>query len=237
MSRTEYLDHYGITDSAQPSLYRAFGKRCLDYLICVPVAILWAPLVAVTAVLIKLDSKGPVFFVQARRGRFGVIFQTLKFRTMTDQPREATGEILPGHSEVTRVGKWLRRFKIDELPQLLNILRGDMSLIGPRPALPEHILDYNDDGLQRLLERPGLTGLAQVSGNIYLSWEDRWILDAQYVQSVSSLRDVRILLKTVAVIFVGEETFLRPVIRFSEASESETSQLDESGLSETRKAA
>ena len=107
----------------------------------------------------------------------------------------------------------------------------------PRPALPEHIADYNDDGLQRLLERPGLTGLAQVSGNIYLSWEDRWILDAQYVQSVSSLRDVRILLKTVAVIFVGEEKFLRPVIRFSEASESETSQVDESELSETRKAA
>lgn len=190
------------------SLYRSIGKRLFDLAVCLPVFVLTLPLLIVTAVLVRLDSKGPVFFNQERLGRFGSTFLTYKFRTMTHRERVASAEVLPGHSEVTRAGHWLRRFKIDELPQLLNILKGDMSLVGPRPALPEHIHDYDGNGLRRLLTRPGLTGLAQVNGNIYLSWPERWTYDAEYVEKLSSVGDARILMRTVAVVFLGEERFL-----------------------------
>lgn len=190
------------------SLYRSIGKRLFDLAVCLPVFVLTLPLLIVTVVLVRLDSKGPVFFNQERLGRFGSTFLTYKFRTMTHRERVASAEVLPGHSEVTRIGHWLRRFKIDELPQLLNILKGDMSLVGPRPALPEHIHDYDRNGLRRLLTRPGLTGLAQVNGNIYLSWPERWKYDAEYVEKLSASGDAGILVKTVAVVFLGEERFL-----------------------------
>lgn len=190
------------------SLYRIVGKRLFDLAVCLPIFVLTLPLLIATAVLVRLDSRGPVFFVQERLGRFGSTFLTYKFRTMTHRERVATAEVLPGHSEVTRIGSWLRRFKIDELPQLLNILKGEMSLVGPRPALPEHIHDYDKNGLRRLLTRPGLTGLAQINGNIYLSWPERWMYDAEYVDKVSARQDAVILLRTVAVVFLGEERFL-----------------------------
>ena len=190
-------------------MYRSFGKRLFDLLVCLPIVLAVSPVLLLAAALVKLESRGPVFFVQERLGRYGRTFLTYKFRTMTHRKREATAEILPGHSEVTRSGHWLRRFKIDEFPQLLNILNGDMSLVGPRPALPDHINEYNEDGLKRLLERPGMTGLSQVSGNIYLSWPDRWFYDAQYVKRLSLLKDATIIIKTVAVVLLGEERFLK----------------------------
>lgn len=215
-TKSEFLNRYRLADDRSWRPYRAVGKRCFDLVVCVALTVLFAPLFFLTAVLIKLDSVGPVLFVQDRLGRYGSTFRTFKFRTMTDRLRIANGEVLPDNIEVTRVGRWLRRFKIDELPQLLNVLRGDMSIIGPRPALPGHISDYNEDGLRRLLERPGLTGLAQVNGNIYLSWPDRWILDARYVETVSLATDLGIAVKTIAVIFLGEEKFVRPVSRVPE---------------------
>ena len=209
--RNDYLQRYGITDTPGWSLYRNLGKRCVDLAITVPALLLASPVLLLTALLIKLDSRGPVFFVQERLGRYGTTFPTFKFRTMTDRLRTSHTEVLPGHSEVTRVGNWLRRFKLDELPQLLNIVRGDMSLVGPRPALPEHIADYNESGLHRLLERPGLTGLAQVNGNIYLSWPERWHYDAQYVDGLSAGLDLHIVLKSVGVVLYGEEKFTQHV--------------------------
>lgn len=208
-AKSEYLQKYDLTFKPRWSAYRSFGKRLFDLLVMLPIFVAISPVLLVAAALIKLDSRGPVFFNQERLGRYGQTFLTYKFRTMTHRNREATTEILPGHSEVTRVGFWLRRFKIDEMPQLLNILNGDMSLVGPRPALPDHINEYNEDGLKRLLERPGLTGLSQVSGNIYLSWPDRWFYDSQYVDRMSFLRDVAIIIKTVAVVLLGEERFLK----------------------------
>lgn len=205
--KARYCHEYSLELPAF-SLYRFFGKRLFDIAVCLPICVLTLPVVIVTAILVRLDSKGPVFFVQERLGRFGVTFLTYKFRTMTHRERVASAEILPGHSEVTRVGRWLRRFKIDELPQLLNILKGDMSLVGPRPALPGHIRDYDEFGLRRLLARPGLTGLAQVNGNIYLSWPERWKYDAEYVDRVSVHHDAAIVLRTIAVVFLGEERFL-----------------------------
>lgn len=208
-AKDDYLQKYGLTFEPRWSAYRSFGKRLFDLAIIVPIFLAISPVLLIAAALVKLDSRGPVFFLQERLGRYGETFLTYKFRTMTHRQREATAEILPGHSEVTRIGHWLRRFKIDELPQLLNIVNGDMSLVGPRPALPEHISEYNEAGLKRLIERPGLTGLSQVSGNIYLSWPDRWFYDAQYVARLSFPRDVAIIVKTVAVVLLGEERFLK----------------------------
>jgi undecaprenyl phosphate N,N'-diacetylbacillosamine 1-phosphate transferase len=208
-AKDDYLQRHSLTFEPRWSAYRSFGKRLFDLAIILPIFLAISPVLLIAAALVKLDSRGPVFFLQERLGRYGEIFLTYKFRTMTHRQRDATSEILPGHSEVTRTGHWLRRFKIDELPQLLNIVNGDMSLVGPRPALPEHISEYNKAGLKRLLERPGLTGLSQVSGNIYLSWPDRWFYDAQYVARVSFLKDVAIIIKTVAVVLLGEERFLK----------------------------
>jgi undecaprenyl phosphate N,N'-diacetylbacillosamine 1-phosphate transferase len=226
--REKYCREHGLTELPRRSLYRLLGKRLFDLAVCVPICIVALPVFLLTAIVVRLDSRGPVFFVQARLGRYGSTFRTWKFRSMTHRERSAHAEILPGHSEVTRIGRWLRRSKIDELPQLLNILKGDMSLVGPRPALPAHIRDYDENGLHRLLERPGLTGLAQVNGNIYLSWPERWVYDAEYVDSLSVSLDATIAAKTVAVVFWGEERFLnRP----------ETENIETEQHSENRRAA
>jgi undecaprenyl phosphate N,N'-diacetylbacillosamine 1-phosphate transferase len=221
-AKNDYLKKHNLTFEPQWSAYRAVGKRLFDLAIILPIFLAISPVLLIAAVLVKLDSRGPVFFLQERLGRYGETFLTYKFRTMTHRQRDATSEILPGHSEVTRTGHWLRRFKIDELPQLLNIVNGDMSLVGPRPALPDHISEYNEAGLKRLLERPGLTGLSQVSGNIYLSWPDRWFYDAQYVASLSFLKDAAIIIKTVAVVLLGEERFLKKPTGDSEESSDNT---------------
>jgi undecaprenyl phosphate N,N'-diacetylbacillosamine 1-phosphate transferase len=226
--RKNYCREHGLTGPPRRSLYRLFGKRLFDLVVCLPIFLVALPVFILTAILIRLDSRGPVLFVQKRLGRYGSTFRTWKLRTMTHRERSAHTEILPGHSEVTRIGRLLRRAKLDELPQLLNILKGDMSLVGPRPALPGHIRDYDENGLRRLLERPGLTGLAQVNGNIYLSWPERWIYDAEYAESLSVWLDATIVVKTVAVVFLGEERFLnRP-----ETSEPEPTGKTESSENE-----
>jgi len=210
--RKNYCHETGLVGLPRWSVYCSVGKRLFDLAVCLPLCLASLPVLFVTAVLIRLDSRGPVFYVQQRLGRYGVTFFTYKFRTMTHRDRSSTEEILPGHSEVTRIGNVLRRFKIDELPQLFNILKGEMSLVGPRPALPDHIHDYDDNGLRRLLERPGMTGLAQVNGNIYLSWPERWFYDARYVDSISFAGDMRIIVRTLSVVCHGEESYLnRPV--------------------------
>lgn len=189
--------------------YRTFGKRLLDLSVSVPALMLVAPMFAVIAAAVKLTSRGPVFFVQERLGRNGQTFRTYKFRTMTDRQRTSHQEIFGKTDEVTAIGYWLRRFKLDELPQLWNIVNGDMSLVGPRPALPAQLVEYSDLARQRLLVRPGLTGLAQVHGNIFLSWPERWIYDAEYVARVSFLIDAWIVARTVGVVVLGEERFLK----------------------------
>jgi undecaprenyl phosphate N,N'-diacetylbacillosamine 1-phosphate transferase len=222
-AKHDYCQKHQLEFQPRWSMYRGCGKRLFDLAVCLPIILAVSPVLLLAAALVKLDSRGPVFFAQERLGRYGRTFLTYKFRTMTHRQREATTEILPGHSEVTRSGHWLRRFKIDEFPQLLNILNGDMSLVGPRPALPEHINEYNEDGLKRLLERPGMTGLSQVSGNIYLSWPDRWFYDAQYVDRLSLLSDATIIIKTVVVVLLGEERFLKkPNSESAQRSEAET---------------
>ena len=127
---------------------------------------------------------------------------------MIDKPRVPNREILKGDAEVTKVGAVLRRLKIDELPQIINIWRGEMSFVGPRPSLPNQIDRFNEDGKKRILVRPGLTGLAQVNGNIHLSWEERWKFDRRYVEELSFILDLKIIAKTILVVLFGERKYL-----------------------------
>lgn len=190
-------------------MYRIFLKRLFDILFSTIACLVLTPFFILIYIFVKLDSKGDFFFFQQRLGRNGQLFDVFKIRTMTDKPRETTQEILKGNAEVTRVGAVLRRLKIDELPQIINILKGDMSFIGPRPCLPALQDDFNEDGIKRINVRPGLTGLAQVNGNIYLSWEERWKYDRYYVENISFSLDFQIFLRTILIVFKGEEKFLK----------------------------
>jgi len=190
-------------------MYRHFFKRLIDFLAAFFGLLLISPIFIVSAILVKTTSKGPLFFLQERLGKDGKIFKVYKFRTMTDKKREVNREVLKGDAEVTKVGYYLRRFKIDELPQILNVLKGEMSLVGPRPCMPSQLAEFNEDGKYRIKVTPGLTGLAQVNGNIFLTWEERWKYDRKYVENLSFLLDVQIVLKTVGIVFLGEEKFLK----------------------------
>jgi undecaprenyl phosphate N,N'-diacetylbacillosamine 1-phosphate transferase len=190
-------------------MYKNYLKRLFDFLISLVICLVLIPLFIITYIAVKLDSKGSFFYFQERLGKQGKCFKVFKIRTMTDRPRESTMEILKGNTEVTRVGGVLRRLKIDELPQILNILKGDMSIVGPRPCLPALENDFNEDGEIRLNVRPGLTGLAQTNGNIYLTWEERWKYDRNYIEKCNFVLDLKIVLKTVLIVFIGEEKFLK----------------------------
>ncbi len=193
----------------QAGWYRGGGKRCLDLVLSLAMLVLVAPLLLLSAIAIKLESRGPVLFIQARLGRGGRTFRVVKLRTMTDRPRQDRLQVFGDHCEVTRVGRWLRRSKIDELPQLWNVIRGEMSVVGPRPGLPERLPEYDERGRRRLDVRPGLTGWAQVNGNVHLSWPQRWCYDAWYVDHHSLALDSWIVVRTVAVVGCGEKTFAR----------------------------
>lgn len=190
-------------------MYKNFLKRFLDYIVSLIVLLFFLPLFIIVYFLVKIDSKGDFFFFQDRLGKNGKIFKVYKIRTMTDKIRVADREILKGDAEVTRVGGVLRRLKIDELPQIINIFKGDMSFVGPRPCLPSQINEFNEDGKKRILVRPGLTGLAQVNGNIYLTWEERWKYDRKYVENLTMILDMQITLKTFAIVIFGEEKYLK----------------------------
>jgi lipopolysaccharide/colanic/teichoic acid biosynthesis glycosyltransferase len=131
---------------------------------------------------------------------------------MTNKKRKADHEIFADDPEVTTVGKFLRRFKLDELPQLINVLTGDMSLVGPRPGMPEQLKELDENGIKRLEVYPGLTGLAQINGNIYLVWPERWKYDRHYVEYISFMLDLKIILKTVLIVFQGEKKFINKPI-------------------------
>lgn len=171
-------------------------KRVMD-VICTGLGlILLAPLFLVIGLLIRLDSPGPVFFRQERAGKGGVPFRIFKFRTMYVAPAPTRG-FQPGDDpRITRVGRWLRRLSLDELPQLINVVRGEMSLTGPRPALVYQIERYDSRQRRRLDVRPGITGWAQVNGRNALSWEKKIEFDVWYVDHCSFWLDLRILVKT-----------------------------------------
>lgn len=186
-------------------------KRILDVMVSFLLIVLLSPLWLLAALAVKLTSAGPVLFSQPRGGRGGVAFLSYKFRTMTVDHRHDPTEIVPlSHPNVTAVGRLLRRLKIDELPQLWCVLKGDMSLVGPRPTIMEQVVAYDDFQRRRLEVRPGITGLAQVNGNAEMPWDERIKYDVYYVDHVSLAMDLGILVKTVLIVVLGEARFVRP---------------------------
>ncbi|MDM8006335.1 MAG: sugar transferase [Phycisphaerae bacterium] len=186
-------------------------KRAIDILVSLLLILLFSPVILAAALAVKLSSPGPVFFVQPRGGRFGQPFMSIKFRTMRTDHVHDIHEVVPlNHANITSLGRLMRRFKIDELPQLFCILRGDMSLIGPRPTIMEQVVAYNDFQRRRLEVRPGLTGLAQVNATATMSWDERIKYDVYYVDHCGPLMDLLILAKTPVVVLLGEERFARP---------------------------
>lgn len=182
------------------------GKRVLDIGVAALALALTLPVQLLAAGAILLEDGSPVLFRQSRAGLGGREFQVVKFRTMrrNDIPPEQMGQVLGSHPLVTRTGRLLRRTKVDELPQLLNVVLGHMSLVGPRPALPSDLAGYDAYAWRRLTVRPGLTGWAQVNGSVVLSWPERILLDVWYVDHRSIRLDVAILLRTVGVLIRGE---------------------------------
>jgi undecaprenyl phosphate N,N'-diacetylbacillosamine 1-phosphate transferase len=183
--------------------YEKFIKRPLDFLLALIAVVLLSPVLLVTAVLVRLKLGSPVLFRQERPGRYGRIFRLIKFRTMTDA-RSADGTLLPDADRLTPFGRKLRATSLDELPELFNVLRGDMSLVGPRPLLVRYLPRYNAHQARRHEVRPGFTGLAQVHGRNAISWEEKFDWDVKYVDHVTFLGDCRILLATVKTVFSHE---------------------------------
>lgn len=170
-------------------------KRLFDVALVVAAAPLWLPLLGVLAGLVRWRLGSPVFFRQTRPGRHGELFELWKFRTMTDA-RDAAGRLLPDAQRLTRFGRWLRSTSLDELPELFNVLRGDMSLVGPRPLLPQYLERYTPEQARRHEVRPGLTGWAQVHGRNALTWEEKFRLDVWYVDHQSLWLDLKVLCLT-----------------------------------------
>lgn len=190
-------------------------KRLFDLLVSAVILIGLSPVWLIVAVLVAATSPGPVLFTQERPGYKKKIFKVYKFRTMRPGSEKMVKgqEVMKDDERITAVGRFLRRSKIDEIPQLLNVLKGEMSLIGPRPERIASLQDYDEEISKRLDMLPGMTGLAQVSGNIYLSLADRYRLDVYYVEHFSLWLDVRILVRTVGVVLFGEEKYVGRQIR------------------------
>lgn len=184
-------------------LYRPFFKRFYDMLLSGLALILLSPVLIILTVLGAIKMKGNPFFTQLRPGKKEKVFKLIKFRTMTCE-KDEKGNLLPDEKRLTRYGKLLRSTSLDELPELINIFVGHMSIVGPRPLLVQYLPLYNEEQRKRHNVRPGLTGYAQVNGRNAISWEARFKLDVHYVQNVSLFGDIKILLQTVLAVFKRE---------------------------------
>lgn len=184
-------------------MYRVFVKRLIDFAVALVFMLLSWWLLAIVALVVRWKLGSPILFKQKRPGRDEKVFELYKFRTMTDA-LDSAGRLLPDEERLTPFGAWLRSTSLDELPEMLNILKGDMSLVGPRPLLVEYLPLYNDRQHRRHEVRPGLTGLAQCRGRNLLSWEERFELDIEYVDSCSFGLDLKVLFETISVVFKRE---------------------------------
>ena len=180
-------------------MYKRFVKRCLDFLLSLAALIILSPVLLLVAILVRCKLGSPILFKQKRPGLHEKIFCMYKFRTMTDA-KDADGNLLPDEVRLTKFGKLLRSTSLDELPELFNILKGDMAIVGPRPLLVQYLPRYNERQHHRHDVRPGFTGLAQVNGRNSISWQEKFEWDVKYVEQVSFLMDVKIIVKTVGVV-------------------------------------
>jgi lipopolysaccharide/colanic/teichoic acid biosynthesis glycosyltransferase len=178
-------------------------KRALDLAIALPALIVLSPVIALTALAVRVKLGSPVLFRQERPGLHAEPFTLHKFRSMSDA-RGPDGELLPDAERLGRFGRFLRASSLDELPELVDVVRGTMSLVGPRPLLPQYVAQYTPEQARRMDVKPGITGLAQVSGRNAVTWEERFALDVQYVDSWSIGLDLRILVRSLAVVLRRE---------------------------------
>lgn len=184
-------------------MYKLFIKRTLDFIMAFIGIILLSPILLIIAALVRIKLGSPILFKQKRPGKGEKIFTLYKFRTMTDE-KDESGNLLPDHIRLTKFGKLLRATSLDELPELINILKGDMSFIGPRPLLVEYLELYDERQRKRHNVRPGLSGLAQVNGRNNLSWEEKFELDIQYVENINMIIDIKLFIITIRKVFVKE---------------------------------
>ena len=185
-------------------MYRRFFKRLFDFMIALVGLIILSPLLLILWIGLSIANKGAgAFFVQERPGKDEKIFKVIKFKTMNDR-RDEKGDLLPDSERLTTIGRWIRSLSLDEIPQLINVLKGDMALIGPRPLLVQYLPLYDEVQRRRHEVRPGMTGWAQVNGRNAISWQEKFAYDVWYVDNLSLSLDIKILLKTVEKVFKRE---------------------------------
>ena len=184
-------------------MYAKYIKRILDLILSLMALILLMPLMLIIGILVAINLGNPIIIKKKRPGKDEKIFTLYKFRTMTDE-KDEKGKLLPDSQRLTKFGKFLRSTSLDELPELINILKGDMSIVGPRPLLVEYLKLYNEEQKHRHDVRPGLTGLAQTSGRNAITWEEKFEKDIEYVHNISFIGDVKIIIKTAIKVFKRE---------------------------------
>ncbi|MBO4233834.1 sugar transferase [Riemerella anatipestifer] len=184
-------------------MYKNFFKRAIDFSLALFGFVILLPIFIIVMVLLTIANQGKPFFFQKRPGFNERIFSIIKFKTMNDK-KDAQGNLLPDAERLTVVGKFVRKTSLDEIPQLLNVIKGDMSLVGPRPLLPQYLPLYNEEQKKRHNVRPGITGWAQVNGRNAISWQQKFEYDVWYVHNLSLSLDIKILFLTVKKVFVSE---------------------------------
>ena len=184
-------------------MYRHFFKRFFDFILSLIAIIILSPVYIIVAILVRVKLGSPVIFTQDRPGKDEKIFKMYKFRSMTSET-DKEGNLLPDEVRLTSFGKKLRSTSLDELPELFNILKGDMSIVGPRPLLVKYLPYYTMEERHRHDVKPGLTGLSQVSGRNFIKWEERFLMDCDYTKNVSFLLDLKIIFKTIIKVFIKE---------------------------------
>lgn len=195
-------------------MYFQYFKRVFDVIVAFIMILITIPVLIPIFLFIKFDSKGPVFFVQQRVGKDLQPFHVYKLRTMTNEKREVE-KVIGKTKGVTKVGYVLRRFKLDELPQLLNVFKGEMSIVGPRPSIIKQLEEMNAREKKRYSVRPGMTGLAQVCGNIHISWKERYKYDLKYLNNISLMNDLKIISRTLLILIGGEKKFTNNPLRIN----------------------
>ncbi len=185
-------------------MYKLFFKRVLDFCIALVGILCLFPVFFVVMVILLFTNNGKPFFFQPRPGKNERIFKIIKFKSMNDK-KDANGELLPFEQRITSTGKFIRKYSLDEIPQLFNVLKGDMSLIGPRPLLVKYLPLYNEEQRKRHLVKPGITGWAQINGRNTISWAQKFKLDVWYTENIGFLTDVKIILLTIKKVFFKED--------------------------------
>ncbi len=185
-------------------MYTLFFKRFFDFIIALIGLIMLSPILIITTIFLLFANNGKPFFLQPRPGKKERIFKIIKFKSMNDK-KDSNGELLPFDQRITATGKFIRKYSLDEIPQLFNVLKGDMSLIGPRPLLVKYLPLYNEEQKKRHDVRPGITGWAQINGRNTISWSQKFKLDVWYTQNISLKTDIKIILMTVKKVIFKED--------------------------------